>query len=110
MTVRTLNLRTERLDLRRFSVDDAPVCFRNWMSDPEVARFATWSAHRDVAETESVISGWVREYDLGTMDWCICLRGGEFAQVVLHAPVVFPVADDCGDREHCLIALIANGF
>ena len=77
MTVRTLNLRTERLDLRRFSVDDAPVCFRNWMSDPEVARFATWSAHRDVAETESVISGWVREYDLGTMDWCICLRGGE---------------------------------
>ena len=77
MTVRTLNLRTERLDLRRFSVDDAPVCFRNWMSDPEVARFATWNAHRDVAETESVISEWVREYDLGTMDWCICLRDGE---------------------------------
>lgn len=77
MTVRTLNLRTERLDLRRFTVEDAPACHRNWMSDPEVARFTTWYAHRDVVETASVISGWVEEYDLGTMDWCICLRGGE---------------------------------
>lgn len=74
MTVRTPALRTERLILRRFQVSDAEACFRNWMSDPEVARFVTWSPHRDVAETRAIISTWVSEYELGTMDWCITLR------------------------------------
>lgn len=74
MTPRTLTLRTERLELRRFTEADAPVCFRNWMSDPEVARFTTWSQHRDVGESREVISRWVAEYALGTMDWCITIR------------------------------------
>lgn len=88
MAVRTLNLGTERLELRRFRVEDAPVCFRNWMSDPEVTRFATWDAHRDVEESRRVISEWVREYPMGTMDWCICLRGGE------------PIGSITAERDH----------
>ena len=74
MTVRTLRLLTDRLELRRFDEGDAEACFRNWMSDPEVARFATWRPHRDVSETRSVIASWVAEYPLGSMDWCIVLR------------------------------------
>lgn len=74
---RTQRLLTERLQLRRFTADDAERAFRNWMSDPEVSRFVTWSAHADVDESRRVISQWVREYELGSMDWCITLRGSD---------------------------------
>lgn len=74
MIFRTLRLLTDRLELRRFTEADAEVCFRNWMSDPEVARFVTWSPHSDVEHTRAVIASWVREYELGSMDWCIALR------------------------------------
>ena len=73
----TMRLLTERLQLRRFTLDDAEPAFRNWMSDPEVTRFATWEPHADVDETRRVISGWLRDYDLGSMDWCITLRGSD---------------------------------
>ncbi len=43
MTVHILRLRTERLELRRFEESNADACFRTWVSDPEVVRFATWS-------------------------------------------------------------------
>lgn len=71
MTVRTLHLSTPRLELRRFTTDDSEACFREWMSDPEVAAFTSWSPHADPGETRAVISSWVGEYELGSMDWCI---------------------------------------
>ena len=71
MTVRTLRMITPRLELRRFEVSDAEACFRNWMSDPEVAAFTTWPPHKDVSETEGILSSWVAEYGCGSMDWCI---------------------------------------
>ena len=74
MTLRTLNMRTDRLELRRFEESDAEACFRNWMSDPEVTRFATWEPHRDVMQTRRIIGSWVRQYESGSMDWCIVLR------------------------------------
>lgn len=72
--MRTRRLRTERLELRRFEEDDAEACFKSWMSDPEVTHFATWSPHRDVLQTRRTIGSWVRQYDAGSMDWCITLR------------------------------------
>ena len=72
--IRTPRLRTERLELRRFEAGDAEACFRSWMSDPEVALFTTWSPHRDVSQTRRTIGSWVRQYENGSMDWCITLR------------------------------------
>ncbi len=72
--IRTLRLETDRLVLRRFEGADAEACFRNWMSDPEVTRFATWRPHRDIEETRSTLSTWISEYASGTMDWCITLK------------------------------------
>ena len=40
-------LETERLLLRRFTVDDAPQMFRNYASDPEVTKYLTWAPHKD---------------------------------------------------------------
>ncbi len=35
----TQSIETERLVLRRFSIDDAEAMYRNWASDPEVTKY-----------------------------------------------------------------------
>ena len=37
----TQSIETERLVLRRFSIDDAEAMYRNWASDPEVTKYLT---------------------------------------------------------------------
>ena len=41
----TRTIETDRLILRRFTVEDAPAMYSNWASDPEVTRFLTWQPH-----------------------------------------------------------------
>ena len=38
----TIKIETDRLILRRFTIDDAPDMFKNWASDPEVTKFLSW--------------------------------------------------------------------
>ncbi|MDF2869895.1 MAG: GCN5-related N-acetyltransferase [Anaerocolumna sp.] len=40
-------LETERLVLRPLKESDAEEIFKNWASDPEVAKFMSWSTHSD---------------------------------------------------------------
>lgn len=61
--VGTKTLKTQRLTLRKFTLDDANAMFHNWASDPEVTKFMTWPAHTDVGITRMVIESWVKEYD-----------------------------------------------
>lgn len=51
----TQRLETDRLVLRRVSLDDAEPMFRNWAPDPEVTKYLTWSPYRDVSGVESFI-------------------------------------------------------
>ena len=41
-------IETKRLFLRKLRKDDAESIFRNWASDSEVAKYVTWSAHKDI--------------------------------------------------------------
>lgn len=75
--IRTHHLITERLEMRMFRESDALQAYRNWMSDPEVAHFTSWEAHRSPEESLRVIRSWVAEYPLGSIDWCITLRGSD---------------------------------
>lgn len=50
----TVILETDRLILRRFSVDDAEAMFRNWANDPDVTKYLTWPPHADVSVSEAV--------------------------------------------------------
>ncbi len=47
-------LETERLILRRLTLDDAPAMF-DYASDPEVARYMEWEAHRTVEDSRAFI-------------------------------------------------------
>ncbi|MCL1950648.1 MAG: GNAT family N-acetyltransferase [Turicibacter sp.] len=58
----TGKLNTKRLCLRPFQQSDAQMMFDNWACDDEVTRYLLWFSHREVAETEEVISDWVSQY------------------------------------------------
>ena len=59
----TRTLETERLNLRRYTVDDAPAMFKNWASDPEVTRYLTWPTHPTVDVTRAVLEDWAARCD-----------------------------------------------
>jgi len=58
----TVTLETERLVLRRFTMDDCPAAYRNWTGDERVTKYLRWPAHEDISVTQSVIEGWIRAY------------------------------------------------
>ena len=94
---RTPTIYTRRLCLRMFTEEDIIPANENWMSDPDVAEFTTWNAHRNIAETSFRIRGWIKDYSLGTMDWCIALRSDNTPIGSISAVQDFP------DRGYCEI-------
>ena len=68
-------IRTERLVLRKVRPDDAEPMFRNWASDPEVAKYVTWPAHENVETSKAVIGMWVKaESDPKTIRYMITTK------------------------------------
>lgn len=55
-------LETERLWLRRFTVEDAESMYNNWASDDEVTKYLTWPAHDSVETTKKSVEYWVSQY------------------------------------------------
>lgn len=54
-------LGTQRLILRPFRASDAEQAFGNWMSDPAVTHFLTWTPHKDVSFTRKLLAAWEEE-------------------------------------------------
>lgn len=42
----TQELETERLVLRRLSIDDSEMMYNNWACDRQVTQYLRWNAHR----------------------------------------------------------------
>ncbi|ADN02712.1 GNAT family N-acetyltransferase [Spirochaeta thermophila] len=71
----TVPLTTERLLLRRFTLEDAPAVYETWARDPEVTRFLTWSPHASVEKTRSFLEEAVRGYERDDqLMWAIVLK------------------------------------
>ena len=60
--VGTQEIETPRLLLRRLMPSDAPMMYSNWANDPEVTRWLRWTPHKDVAETQELLSAWALLY------------------------------------------------
>lgn len=56
-------IEAERLILRRYALEDAPMMFRNWASDPEVTKYLTWPPHASVDVTRMIIQSWLESYE-----------------------------------------------
>lgn len=59
----TQELETERLVLRRLSIDDSEMMFNNWASDRQVTQYLRWNAHRSWGETAETLNEWEKHYD-----------------------------------------------
>lgn len=71
----TIEIRTERLVLRRFTVEDAPKMFENWASDPEMTKYMTWQPYEEVGAVADYLRGVTEQYDRDdSYHWCIALK------------------------------------
>ena len=59
----TIRLETDRLILRRFTIDDVDGAFNNWTSSDEVTKFLRWPTHKDKGVTTWVLNDWISHYD-----------------------------------------------
>lgn len=68
----TQTIKTERLILRKFTVDDAQAMFDNWANDERVTRFLTWCPHESPEFTRQLLENWCAAYDnLNTYNWAM---------------------------------------
>ncbi|WP_370630085.1 GNAT family N-acetyltransferase [Fictibacillus sp. 18YEL24] len=67
-------LETERLLLRKLTVEDAQDMFQ-YGSDAEVSRYVTWEAHRTLEDTKEFIQFVLKKYEKGELaPWGIVLK------------------------------------
>lgn len=93
----TTVLETERLILRRFTLEDAEPMYQNWAHDPEVTKYLTWPPHQDVDVSEEIIDSWVSQYEKGNYyNWAIELK--ELGEPIGNISVV--QRDDRARRAH----------
>lgn len=59
----TQTLRTPRLVLRRFTVEDAQAMFDTWANDPQVTRYLTWRPHGSPELTRQLLETWCAAYE-----------------------------------------------
>lgn len=71
----TQTIETERLILRRISVNDAPFIYYNWTSDPLVTRYLTWDIHENLEVSKQYAmykeDKYKNEY---CFDWIVVLK------------------------------------
>ena len=68
-------LQTDRLVLRKLTIDDAQAMFEGWCSDPEVTKYLTFSPHDNVEVTKLVLDNWIKQYeDPNTIRYGITLK------------------------------------
>ncbi|MDR2192685.1 MAG: GNAT family N-acetyltransferase, partial [Endomicrobium sp.] len=56
------NINTERLLLRRITIDDAETMFNNWTYDADVTKYMRWKTHQEIETTKYVVNLRLKEY------------------------------------------------
>lgn len=72
----TVMLETDRLILRKFTIEDIEPAFQNWTSDADTTKYLTWPTHTNVETTKKVISEyWISNYNKPDFyQWAIELK------------------------------------
>lgn len=91
---------TNRLILRKLSLSDAEGIYKNWASDPEVAKYVTWYAHKDINITKALVNTWIKEEDNPkTIRYMITIKGND---EVIGCIDVVDYIDGCPEIGYCL--------
>ena len=71
----TVRIETNRLILRRFTIKDGGVMYKNWASEDEVTKYLTWQTHASVDVTRKVLEDWISKYnEPDYYNWAIVLK------------------------------------
>lgn len=71
----TVTLETDRLILRRLTIDDATQMFANWASSERVAGYMSWEAYKTIDEVIKNLTEWQEEYKKpDTYYWGVWLK------------------------------------
>lgn len=70
----TVRLETERLVLRKFTMEDAEEVFKNWGSDPEVSKYVRWSTHQNIDDTKVYLDMVMEKYRNNEFEWALSLK------------------------------------
>ena len=71
----TKQLETNRLMLRKFSIDDAENMFKNWANDKEVTKYFSWPPHGRIEVTKNVLISWIDNYkNMEVYNWGIVAK------------------------------------
>ena len=67
-------LETERLILRKVTVNELDDLFNNWGSDVNTTKFLTFKTHSSKEDTMKFINNWINKYEKGGLEWAIELK------------------------------------
>ena len=93
-------IETERLILRKFTINDAEMMFDNWASDPEVTKFLTWNHHANIEMTKMILNMWIEAYNNpNTYRFGIVLKDSD---ELIGSIDVVDYVDGCPEIGYCL--------
>ena len=99
-------IETNRLILRKLTMDDAQAMFDGWCSDPEVTKYVTFNPHENVEVTKMLLSSWIKEYDNpDTIRFGITLKDSE---TLIGCIDVVRYVDGCPEVGYCLTSKYWN--
>lgn len=71
----TVEIRTDRLLLRKFSLRDSEAMFYGWMNDEKVAKYTSWYAHTNIEDTRAYVNYIISLENDNSYNWVIELDG-----------------------------------
>lgn len=70
----TNTIKTERLILSKYELDDYTDAYNNWCKEDVVAKYVTWEAHKSFEETKEFIKSEVDSYGPDTYKWIVRIK------------------------------------
>lgn len=67
-------IETDRLVLRKITMDDLHDLFINWGSDIKTNEFLTFNCHESEETTKKMIAYWLKKYEKNGFEWAIVLK------------------------------------
>lgn len=67
----TIEIKTERLLLRKYRLTDAEDILKNYAMDPRVTKFLSWEPYKNIEDLNDFISEQILNYDNSIYNWVI---------------------------------------
>lgn len=99
----TQTIKTKRLVLRPFNMDDALSMFDNYCCDSDVCKYMTWNVHKNIDETRKILNEWIKSYEnCWSYQWAITFKD-DINNVIGSISILDTAIDlDSGEVGYCI--------